>query len=130
MVTAKGRARAKKSWRTRRKRYGKDGVMDTKVDVRETWFQITKGNQRRRPATHYFMGDQIKPLGATKKLRNQWQRTVMVDKKRPGVKYEVWERIRVKSSGLKHGADRWIAEWAHMNDPAPKGNRVKLVKLV
>lgn len=128
MTTAKGRARARKAWATRRKRYGKDGVMNTEADTRQTWEHIRQGPQRRRPATHYFMGDQIKPLSASKKGRAQWQRTVIVDKKRPGTTYEVWEMVRFKKKGFPLGIDRWTAEWAHMKDPVL--SKVKLVKMV
>jgi hypothetical protein len=128
MTTAKGRARARKAWATRRKRYGKDGVMNTMAETVNTIKHIRSGTQRRRPATHFFMGDQVKPISASKQGRAQWRRTVIVDRKRPGVKYEVWERLRVKSKGFPKGVDRWTAEWAHMNDP-PQA-KVKLVKML
>jgi len=128
MTTAKGRARARKAWATRRKRYGKDGVMNTKADTRDTFVHMKKGPQRRRPATHFFMGDHIRPLSQSKAHKKQWRKSVIVDVQRPGVKYEVWERIRVKRKGFPRGLDRWANEWAHMKDPAPKA-KVKLVKL-
>jgi len=129
MVTKKGRVRAKKSWATRRKRYGKDGVMNTKADVIETQKHIMKGPQRRRPATHFFMGDQIRPLSQSKAGMKQWKRTVIVDVQRPGTEYEVWERTRVQRKGFPKGLDRWVNEWAHMKDPKPKG-KIKLLKKV
>lgn len=129
MPTAKGTARAKKAWITRRKRYGKDGLMDTKRDVRETVKHIFKGTQRRRPATHYYKGDQIRPLSQTRAGKRQWRRSQLLDAQRPGTKYEAWERMRVKSSGHPKGLDRWVNEWAHVRDLPPKGKAVKLVRL-
>lgn len=128
MSTAKGRARAKRAWKTRRARYGKDGVMDTAKDKKETAFHVLKGPQRRRPATHFFMGDQIKPLGKSKAWAKQWKKTQRIDVPRDGRVYEIWERVRVKRKGTRQTFDRWANEWAHMNDPAPKG-RLKLVKI-
>jgi hypothetical protein len=117
-----------KSWRTRRKRYGKNGIMDTKTETKETYIQISKGTQRRRPNTHYYKGDQIKPLSNSIAGKKQWRRSVVIDIQRPGTKYEVWERVRIKRKGHKSGLDRWANEWAHLKDPAPK-SMVKLVKL-
>lgn len=129
MTTAKGRARAKKAWITRRKRYGKDGVMNTRADVIETRKQVLKGPQRRRPATHFFMGDQIRPLSHSKAGKKQWRKTQEIDIPRDGSTYEVWERVRVKRKGFPRGLDRWPNEWAHMKDPAPKG-KVKMLKKI
>lgn len=129
MSTKKGRVRALKAWRTRRARYGKDGVMNTRADVIETRKQIRSGRQRRRPATHFFMGDQIRPLSSSKAGKKQWKRTQIIDIPRDGSQYEVWERVRIRRKGFKQGIDRWANEWAHMRDPAPK-QKIKLVKLV
>lgn len=118
------RRRALKGWRTRRKRYGKDGVMDTKADARNTFQHIRAGTQRRRPATHYYQGDQIKPFASKK----QWRRTVVVDVQRPGTKYEVWERMRVQRKGFPKGLDRYTKEWAHLHDVGPR--TVKILKRI
>lgn len=130
MSTAKGRARAKKSWATRRKRYGKDGVMNTKADVVETRKHIRGGPQRRRPATFFFMGDQIKPLSQSKAGKEQWKKTKRIDIPRDGSTYEVWERVRVKRKGFPKGWDRWTDEWAHLKDLPPKGKKVKMLRKV
>ena len=129
MVTKKGRTRALKAWRTRRKRYGKDGVMNTKADVVETRKHIRGGPQRRRPATHFFMGDQIRPLSHSIAGKEQWKKTQRIDIPRDGSTYEVWERVRVKRKGFPKGLDRWVNEWAHLKDPSPKG-KVKMLRKV
>ena len=133
LTKAQKRARARKAWKTRRKRYGKDGVMDTRADTLETlkvWQKTRSGQGRRRPATHFYMGDQVRPIFRGKKGQKQWRRTVVVDIRRPGTAYEVWERVRVKRKGFPKGLDRWQNEWAHLHDKPPKAGKVKMLRKV